>query len=230
MASILLVEDDIQVSSFISKGLREHSHQVTAFTCGSEVIEEAMSGLYDVIILDVMLPDLSGIQVCQVLRKRKNITPVIILSALDSPDEKIEGLNAGADDYLGKPFLFAELLARIEAQLRRMDFVKGINDFQTYGGLIINTEEKTATREGVKIDLSPLEYKLLLFLMRNREKALSRTRIAQSVWDMDFDSNTNIVDVYINFLRKKIDKGFSSPLIHTIKGTGYMLKEAANEP
>lgn len=229
MASILLVEDDVQVISFISKGLREHSNTVTALSSGSEAVEEAMFTQYDVIILDIMLPDISGIQVCQVLRKRKNITPIIILSALDSPDEKIEGLKAGADDYLGKPFLFEELLARIEAQLRRMDFVKGVTDFQAYSGLTINTEERCAYRDNQRIELSPLEYKLLLYLMRNREKALSRTRIAQSVWDIDFDSNTNTVDVYINFLRKKIDKGFAFPLIHTIKGTGYMLKQMPDE-
>ncbi|MBW8687149.1 response regulator transcription factor [Chitinophaga rhizophila] len=225
MASVLLVEDDPQVIAFIKKGLNEHSFNVTAASKGYDGIEEAMSAPYDIIILDIMLPDISGLQVCQLLRQRKNISPIIILSALDSSLEKVEGLKAGADDYLSKPFLFEELLARIEAQLRRVDFVKGITNLHSYGGVTINTDEKTAFRDGIKLELSPLEYKLLLYLMRNREKALARIRIAQSVWNMDFESNTNIVDVYINFLRKKIDKGFSEPLIHTVKGTGYMFKQ-----
>lgn len=229
MANILFVEDDPQVIAFVARGLKEHSYKVTTSTTGTAGIDEAMSFAFDIVILDVMLPDISGLEVCKLLRKRKIISPVIMLSALDSSAEKVEGLKAGADDYLGKPFLFAELLARIEAQLRRMEFVKGVPEFQSYGGITINTDEKSAFRDNIKLELSPLEYKLLLFLMRNREKALSRTLIAQSVWNVDFESNTNTVDVYMNFLRKKIDRNFSHPLIHTIRGTGYMLKDMAHE-
>lgn len=229
MGNILLVEDDPQVAAFVTKGLEEHSFKVASSARGTDGVDQAMSFPFDVIILDIMLPDISGLEVCKLLRKRKVTSPIIFLSALDSSMEKVEGLKAGADDYLGKPFLFEELLARIEAQIRRMEFGKGLPDLQSYGGLVINTEEKSVSRDGVKMELSPLEYKLLLYLTRNRGKALSRTLIAQSVWNLDFDSSTNTVDVYINFLRKKIDKGFSHPLIHTIKGTGYMLKDLTNE-
>lgn len=229
MANILVIEDDSRVASFIEKGLSEHSYTVTVAEKGFIGIDEAMSFTYDLIILDIMLPDISGVEVCKVLRMRKVITPILILSALDNSEEKVEGLRAGADDYLGKPFLFEELLARIQAQLRRIEFNKGITEFQSYAGVEINVDEQSATRDGKELDLSPLEYKLLLYFMRNREKALSRTLIAQAVWNIDFDSTTNTVDVYINFLRKKLDKEFSQPLIHTIKGTGYMLKQKADE-
>lgn len=224
MVSILLIEDDKRVASFIHKGLTEKSYQVQVAGTGLEAIDNALSFSYDIIILDVMLPDMTGFEVCKILRKRKNLSPIIILSALDSPEEKVEGLKAGADDYLSKPFLFDELLARIQAQMRRIEFNKGIVDIQSYGGVTINVDEQSAARDGTILELSPLEYKLLLYLMRNREKALSRIQIAQSVWNANFDSNTNVVDVYINFLRKKLDRGFSHPLIHTIKGTGYMFK------
>ncbi|RAJ05419.1 two-component system copper resistance phosphate regulon response regulator CusR [Chitinophaga skermanii] len=224
MSNILLIEDDPRVASFISKGLQEKAFQVNAVANGMNGIDEALAFPYEIIILDIMLPDMSGFEVCKILRRRKNISPIIILSALDSPDEKVEGLQAGADDYLSKPFLFDELLARIQAQLRRVEFNKGIVEVQSYGGVVINTDEQNATRDGQALALSPLEYRLLLYLMRNREKALSRIQIGQSVWNTSFDTNTNTVDVYINFLRKKIDKGFDQPLIHTIKGTGYMFK------
>ncbi|MFD2520331.1 response regulator transcription factor [Emticicia soli] len=229
MANILLIEDDKRVASFIHKGLTEKSYLVKIVDNGFEGVEEAMSYPYDVIILDIMLPDIYGFEVCKILRKRKNLSPIIILSSLDSPEEKVEGLKAGADDYLSKPFLFEELLARIQAQLRRVEFNKGMVDIQKYAGVVINADEQSATRDGKPLNLSPLEYKLLLYFMRNRERALSRIQIVQAVWDLNFDTNTNVVDVYINFLRKKLDKDFSQPLIHTIKGTGYMFKMKSNE-
>lgn len=224
MVKILLVEDDTRVASFVNQGLTENLYQVKTVNTGTEAVQEAMVNEYDVIILDIMLPDMDGFQICNLLRRRKLITPIIILSALDSPEEKVKGLQSGADDYLSKPFLFDELLARINAQLRRMEFSKGIIEFQRYAGVEINVDEQSATRDGKELNLSPLEYKLLLFFMKNREKALSRVSIAQSVWNIHFDYTTNTVDVYINFLRKKLDKGFSQPLLHTVKGTGYMLK------
>lgn len=229
MANILLIEDDERIASFIDKGLTEHCYRIQVTGMGQAGLEEAMTGAYDVIILDIMLPDISGFEVCKLLRRRRITTPIIMLSALGSPEEKVEGLQSGADDYLGKPFLFEELLARIQAQLRRTEFGHGIVEFQRYGGVTINLNEQSASRDGRELELSPLEYKLLLFLMRNREKALSRTMIARTVWNQQFDSSTNTVDVYINFLRKKVDKGFSQPLIHTIKGTGYMLKQKIDE-
>jgi DNA-binding response OmpR family regulator len=225
MIKILLIEDDVRVASFIEKGLIENLFQVKVVSEGFTGVKEAMANNYDLIILDVMLPGMEGFEVCKLLRKRKIIIPIIFLSALDSPEEKVRGLKCGADDYLSKPFLFDELLARIQAQIRRIEFSKGVVEFQKYGGVTINMDEQSAMRDGQSLELSQLEFKLLVFLMKNREKAISRIAIAQSVWNIQFDYTTNTVDVYINFLRKKLDKGFAKPLIHTIKGTGYMLKE-----
>ncbi|WP_199120189.1 response regulator transcription factor [Pedobacter sp. ASV28] len=225
MIKILLIEDDVRVASFIEKGLIENLFQVKVVSEGFTGVKEAMANNYDLIILDVMLPGMEGFEVCKLLRKRKIIIPIIFLSALDSPEEKVRGLKCGADDYLSKPFLFDELLARIQAQIRRIEFSKGVVEFQKYGGVTINMDEQSAMRDEQSLELSQLEFKLLVFLMKNREKAISRIAIAQSVWNIQFDYTTNTVDVYINFLRKKLDKGFAKPLIHTIKGTGYMLKE-----
>ncbi len=232
MAKILLIEDDARVASFISKGLTESLHQVTAANTGKEGIVTAMQEAFDMIILDVMLPDMDGFEICAWLRKRKNTTPVLILSALDTPEEKVKGLQLGADDYLAKPFLFDELLARIDAQMRRVAYSKGAteNEDYAYAGVLLNMAEQSASRDNKPLDLSPREFRLLVFLMKNRERALSRVAIAQAVWNIHFDHTSNTVDVYINYLRKKLDKGFAQPLIHTVKGTGYMLKQKYDEP
>ncbi|WJS93253.1 response regulator transcription factor [Flavobacterium johnsoniae] len=229
MNKVLLVEDDPRVASFIIRGLEEQLYQVKNVNKGFDAINEVMENEYDIIILDIMLPDLTGFEVCEILRGRKIIVPILILSALDTPHEKVKGLQAGADDYLAKPFMFEELLARINAQLRRSEFSSGIIDFQSYAGIEINMKEQSATRDGKELNLSSRELKLLIFFMKNREKALSRIAIAEAVWNLDLDMNTNTVDVYINYLRNKIDKNFPTPLIHTIKGTGYMLKNKINE-
>ncbi len=229
MTRVLLVEDDERVASFIKKGLTESLCQVRLVSTGNAAISEASQNEFDIIILDIMLPEMDGFEVCQLLRRRNNTTPIIILSALDTPEEKVKGLQYGADDYLTKPFIFEELLARMRAQLRRVEFGKGIIEFQRYAGVEINMSEQSATRDGKKLDLSPREFQLLLFLMRNREKALTRVSIAQAVWSIDFDHSSNTVDVYINYLRNKLDKGFKTPLIHTIKGTGYLFKHKKDE-
>ncbi|WP_294961617.1 response regulator transcription factor [uncultured Flavobacterium sp.] len=229
MNKVLLVEDDPRVASFITRGLEEQLYQVKNVSKGFDAINEVMENSYDIIILDIMLSDLSGFEVCEVLRNRKIIVPILILSALDTPQEKVRGLKAGADDYLAKPFLFEELLARINAQLRRTEFSSGVLDFQSYAGIKINMKEQSATRDGKDLKLSSRELKLLIFFMKNRETALSRIAIAEAVWDMDLDMSINTVDVYINYLRNKIDKNFPFPLIHTIKGTGYMLKNKVHE-
>lgn len=229
MNKVLLVEDDPRVASFIIRGLEEQLYQVKNVNKGFDAINEVMENTYDIIILDIMLPDLTGFEVCEILRGRKIIVPILILSALDTPHEKVKGLQAGADDYLAKPFMFEELLARINAQLRRSEFSSGIIDFQSYAGIEINMKEQSASRDGKELNLSSRELKLLIFFMKNREKALSRIAIAEAVWNLDLDMNTNTVDVYINYLRNKIDKNFPTPLIHTIKGTGYMLKNKINE-
>lgn len=229
MYRILLAEDDKRVASFISKGLEENSYRVKSVHEGYQAIQELMQNEFDIVILDIMLPDISGIEVCTLLRTRKITTPIIIVSALDTPEEKVKGLQSGADDYISKPFLFDELLARINAQLRRIEFSKGILDSQSYAGVEINMREQSAARDGKDLNLSPREFSLLVFLMKNREQALSRTAIAQAVWNINFDSSSNTVDVYINYLRSKLDKNFAVPLIHTIKGTGYMLKQKDND-
>ena len=229
MNRILLTEDDTRVASFIRKGLEQHLFQVLVAGTGHEALNAITGSEFDIIILDIMLPDISGFEICTLLRQRKNTTPIIILSALDTPEEKIRGLESGADDYLAKPFLFDELLARINAQLRRVAFSKGIVGFDKYAGIEMNTREQSASRDGTDLNLSPREFKLLAFLMKNREKALSRVSIAQAVWNINFDTTSNTVDVYINYLRNKLDKGFAQPLIHTIKGTGYMLKQKAHD-
>ncbi|RKR11559.1 two-component system copper resistance phosphate regulon response regulator CusR [Flavobacterium sp. 90] len=229
MNRVLLVEDDPRVASFISRGLEENLYQVKSVSKGYDAINEVMENDYDIIILDIMLPDITGFEVCEVLRNRKILLPILILSALDTPHEKVKGLQSGADDYLAKPFLFEELLARINAQLRRAEFSTGILDFQSYAGIEINMKEQSATRDGKELNLSSRELKLLIFFMKNRETALSRIAIAQAVWTIDLDMNSNTVDVYINYLRNKVDKNFATPLIHTIKGTGYMLKQKSHE-
>ncbi|MEO8533873.1 MAG: response regulator transcription factor [Flavobacterium sp.] len=229
MNKVLLVEDDPRVASFITRGLEEHLYQIKHVSKGFDAINEVKENEFDIIILDIMLPDITGFEVCEILRSRKIIVPILILSALDTPHEKVRGLQAGADDYLAKPFLFEELLARINAQLRRSEFSNGILDFQSYAGVEINMNEQSATRDGKELHLSSRELKLLIFFMKNREKALSRIAIAQAVWSIDLDMSSNTVDVYINYLRNKIDKNFPVPLIHTIKGTGYMLKKKVHE-
>ena len=229
MNRVLLVEDDPRVASFILRGLEENLYQVKSVSKGYDAINEVMENDFDIIILDIMLPDITGFEVCEVLRNRKILVPILILSALDTPHEKVKGLQSGADDYLAKPFLFEELLARINAQLRRAEFSSGILDFQSYAGIEINMKEQSATRDGKELNLSSRELKLLIFFMKNRETALSRIAIAQAVWSIDLDMNSNTVDVYINYLRNKVDKNFATPLIHTIKGTGYMLKQKSHE-
>ncbi|GAB3969041.1 response regulator transcription factor [Spirosoma terrae] len=229
MISILVTEDDSRVAAFIKKGLEENMNQVTVVPTGKAAVDEATINDYDLIILDIMLPDIDGFEVCSILRRRQNTTHIIMLSALDTPEEKVKGLQCGADDYLSKPFVFEELVARINALRRRVEYSNGIVDYYRYAGVEINIEQQSVTRDGKELILTPREFNLLVFLMRNREKVLSRITIAQSVWDIHFDTTSNYVDVYINYLRNKLDKGFSQPLIHTIKGRGYMLKQKANE-
>ncbi|GAA4784288.1 response regulator transcription factor [Olivibacter ginsenosidimutans] len=225
MAKILLIEDDDRLANFIQKGLEEQLYAVSRAHNGYEALAVTQDITFDLIILDIMLPDISGFQICTTLRERKITTAILILSALNTTDEKVKGLQAGADDYLGKPFHFEELLARINAHLRRKSFERGITDTQKYADLEINIAEQTAKRAGKTILLSPREYKLLLFLLNHREHIVSRTQIAEAVWDIHFNTHTNVVDVYINYLRNKVDKGFDFPLIHTVKGRGYLLKQ-----
>jgi len=230
MIKCLLVEDDVRIASFVREGLSEKGFLVDIASSGYEAVERISGVDYDVVILDIMLPGIDGYEVCKITRKRNIKSIIIILSALGDHEEKIKGLEAGADDFMIKPFHFRELLARIQAQLRRKQMEKGIFEDNRYAGIEIDLNANTVTRSGRKIDLTPRELSLLMYMMRNRERVLSRTEITEAVWDIHFSSHTNVVDVYINYLRNKIDKDFEDKLIHTIKGRGYQLKLKPHEP
>ncbi len=230
MVKCLLVEDDERIASFVKEGLSEKGYLVDTVDSGYEAISRINSVDYDVVILDIMLPDIDGYEVCKITRKRNIKSIIIILSALGDPEEKIRGLEAGADDFMIKPFHFRELLARINAQLRRKQMEKGVFEDNRYADIEIDVNSNAVTRSGRKIELTPREFNLLMYLMRNRERVLSRTEITEAVWDIHFSSHTNVVDVYINYLRNKIDKDFDDKLIHTIKGRGYQLKQKHHEP
>jgi heavy metal response regulator len=220
---ILVIEDEPGVAGFLRKGLREASYAVDMADTGSDGCELACSTAYDVIVLDLMLPGMDGFTVLQTLRARDVRTPVICLTARDAVDDRIKGLDLGADDYLPKPFSFSELLARIRALLRRGETL-GTNPI-IVGDLSVDVVARSVHRAGKRIDLSPHEYALLEYLVRNTGHVLSRTMILEHVWEMSQDPITNVVDVQVNRLRKKVDKGFGHPLIHTIRGVGYVLRE-----
>jgi two-component system copper resistance phosphate regulon response regulator CusR len=222
MARIFLVEDEERVAAFIKKALEENKHQVDLIRDGAEAIKLIATKTYDLIILDVSLPYVNGIEVCRHIRQKDKDMPILMLTALDSIDDKVKGLNTGADDYMVKPFHFKELLARIEALLRRKN--ADSENILTLGDITLNTNNNTVERDGRKITLTTKEYALLELLMRNSNKILSRQTIAQKVWGIDFDSGTNVVDVYMNYLRNKVEKGFDEKYIHTVIGKGYIFK------
>jgi two-component system, OmpR family, copper resistance phosphate regulon response regulator CusR len=223
--NILLIEDEHNVASFITKGLEEEGMKVTASHNGEEGLGLALNGKYDLIILDLILPGLDGLDVCKNLREEKgNETPIIMLTALDSTENIVTGLNTGADDYLPKPFKFQELLARIQAITRRAQ--KNSNHrVLSFEDLSLNLDTKVVERSGKIIKLTAREFTLLEFFMRNPQKVLSRLEIFQHVWEVNFDLGTNIIDVYVNYLRNKVDKSFSDRLIHTVVGMGYVMKK-----
>jgi two-component system, OmpR family, copper resistance phosphate regulon response regulator CusR len=221
---ILLIEDEPKVSSFIKKGLEEQTYEVDQAYDGVFGIKLSLQEEYDLIILDLILPYKNGLEVCREIRMHKLSVPILMLTALGSTDDKITGLDAGADDYLTKPFEFKELLARIRALTRRTsDTVVGeklgISDLE------MDMVTKTVTRAGKPVSLTAREFALLYYLLRNKGRVVSRVDITEQVWETSFDTGSNVIDVYINFLRKKIDKGQSGKLIHTLVGMGYVLKE-----
>jgi two-component system copper resistance phosphate regulon response regulator CusR len=222
---ILLVEDEAKVASFIRRALEEESYAVDVSADGAEGLElarDAKDGRYDLIILDVMLPGLSGMEILRVLRKEQINAPVLILTARSQVDQKVKGLDAGADDYLTKPFAIEELLARVRVLLRRGSGEAG--GVLQVEDLILNPASRDVTRGGRRIELTSKEYALLEYLMRNVGRVLTRPMIAEHVWNLDFDTFTNVIDVYVNYLRNKIDRGWERKLIHTVRGTGYVLK------
>lgn len=218
---ILLVEDERNVAAFIKKGLEEEFYSVDVAEDGSEGLLMGTSSDYDLIILDVMLPGMNGIEICKKIRERDRRVPILMLTAVDSVESKVQGLESGADDYLTKPFAFSELLARIKALLRRAPDI--VNEL-TIDNLRIDLLSRRVFRGGREITLTPKEFSLLEYLLRNNGRVLSRTQIIENVWGYNFDPGSNVVDVHIKFLREKIDSDTEKKLIHTIRGAGYILK------
>ena len=220
---ILLVEDEKKLAHFIGRRLKEENFAVEVVHDGMLAIEAALSKPFDLVILDILLPGKDGFQVVSEIRRAKPQLPVLMLTARDKVDDKIKGLGLGADDYLTKPFEFGELLARIQSLMRRSGAVT--QTALRVGDLELDTVIRRATRGGKVIELSTREFLLLEFLMRNKNRILTRKTIAQHIWGYTFESGTNIVDVYVSYLRKEIDEPFEKKLIHTVHGAGYMLKE-----
>jgi heavy metal response regulator len=220
---ILLVEDEKKVASFIKRGLEEEHFTVDVAYDGESGEFMALTSEYDLIILDILLPKKNGFEVLKSLRANGIQTPILILTAKGSIDDKVEGLNSGADDYLTKPFAFAELIARIRSLLRRTSSEK--SNIIKVADLELDTVKHIAKRGEKIIELTAREYSLLEYFMRNKGRVLTRTMIAEHIWDYHFDTGSNIIDVYVRRLRKKIDEGFPKKLIHTIRGVGYIIKE-----
>ena len=219
---LLIVEDEAKTAAYLRKGLQEHGFLPDVVSDGRDALQMAKSGTYDLAILDIMLPGLDGLSVLRDLRSSGSLLPVLLLTALDSIPDRVRGLEMGADDYLVKPFAFSELLARIRTILRRGSSRQP--EALSIGDLEMNLIRRKVLRAGQKLDLSPKEFALLSLLMRRSGDVLSRTLIAEHVWDMNFDSDTNVVDVHIRRLRSKVDDPFEQKLIHTVRGAGYVLE------
>src|SRR3954454_11910751 len=217
---VLVVEDEKRIADFLSRGLQSAGYAVDVVHSGGDAIERVHSTEYDLVVLDLGLPDTDGLQVLQKIKNRKTVPPVLILSARDSVDDRVKGLEVGADDYLVKPFAYVELLARVRVLLRRG---QPTPERLQVGDLSLDCIRRKVTRSGENIELAPKEISILEYMMRNRGRPLSRTMIVEHVWDMDYDGLTNIVDVYIRHLRSKIDDKFTTKMIHTVRGIGYML-------
>ncbi len=219
---VLVIEDESGVAGFLKKGLREASYAVDLADNGTDGLHKALTETYDAIVLDLMLPGVDGFSILREVRSRDIRTPVICLTARDNVDDRIKGLDLGADDYLAKPFSFSELLARLRALLRRGQELH--SNPIAVADLSVDVAARCVRRGDRRIDLSPTEYALLEYLARSAGQVLSRTMILEHVWDMNHDPMTNVIDVHINRLRKKVDSGFDPPLIHTIRGAGYVLR------
>ncbi|MEJ2193407.1 MAG: response regulator transcription factor [Ignavibacteriaceae bacterium] len=220
---ILIVEDEKKVASFLKKGLEQEYYSVDVAFDGKEGLKFVFSNEYDLIILDIMLPLLDGISALKEIRKEKIETPVLMLTAKDTIDDKVVGLDSGADDYLAKPFAFEELLARVRALLRRKEKSKPL--VLSADDLTIDILAHKVTRSNKEIILTPKEHSILEYLLRNKNHVVSRMKLTEHVYEYQFDPDTNVIDVYVNKLRNKIDKDFNHPLLHTVRGIGYMIKE-----
>lgn len=219
---LLVVEDEKKVASFIKQGLEEESYAVDVASDGEEGLGMALDRVHDLIILDILLPKMDGLRILQELRREKVTTPVLLLTVRATIEDKVLGLDAGADDYLTKPFAFEELLARVRALLRRR--AEAEPPVLQVADLTLDPARHVVARGGEKIELTPREFALLAYFMRNPGRVLTRTTISEHVWDYNFDTMTNVIDVYVNYLRKKIDAGREPKLIHTVRGVGYVLK------
>ena len=224
MAKIILVEDEINIASFIERGLREFGHEVSVVYDANAGWELLQNESFDLLILDIIMPGMNGLELCRMYRQRFGYhSPVVMLTALGTTDDIVKGLDAGADDYLVKPFSFQELEARIKALLRRSKEVP-VQQL-VCGDLILDCTLRRARRGNMDIDLTVKEYRLLEYFLLHQRAVLSRLTLLRDVWDKNFDTNTNVVDVYVNYLRAKIDKGFEDKLIHTVVGVGYMMTD-----
>lgn len=223
---ILVVEDDIEAQRYLVNGLKEAGHVVDDAADGETGLTLALSRPYDVAIVDRMLPKKDGLKLVEELREHSNATPVLFLSALSEVDDRVKGLKAGGDDYLTKPYAFVELLARIDALMRRRQ-PSAVKTRLQVGDLELDLLTRTAKRGDAVIDLQPREFRLLEYLMRHASQVVTRTMLLESVWEYHFDPQTNVIDVHISRLRAKIDKGFEIPLLHTVRGAGYMIRARA---
>ncbi len=234
---ILVVEDETNVASFIRKGLSEEGYEVSLAFDGNTGLQMALANSFDLIILDIMLPDINGLQVCRDIRKNNRRIAILFLTALGTSENVVIGLDSEADDYLVKPFKFIELLARIKTLLRRTELTSATpgspqteSEIYQVADLVLNNYTKTVTRGERTISLTSTEYRLLLLFLKNPKRVLGRLDILERVWGVDFDLGTNVVDVYVNYLRKKIDRDKRQKLIHTVIGMGYVLKETDENP
>jgi len=224
MEKILLIEDDQRLSNLLANGLESAGFEVNSADNGELGLEKALQMDFDLVVTDILMPIRDGLSFCKEIKKQKPNLPVIMLTALGTTNEKLDGFDAGADDYMTKPFEILELIARIKVLLKRSPKKQSVSTLKYYD-IEINLEKKSVTRNGIHIKLTPKELNLLIFMMENPEKVLSRNEISEKVWGIDFDTGTNFIDVYINYLRKKIDKDFDTKLIHTKSGMGFILQK-----
>ncbi len=220
---VLMIEDEPVIADFVVSGLREAGHNVDSVTNGNDGLHRALNENYDAIVLDRMLPGMDGIRVMQTLRERGNRTPVLMLSSLADVDQRVEGLRSGADDYLAKPFAFIEVLARLEALLRRQSGAAEVVTQLRVADLEMDLLKRVVQRDGQVLELQPREFRLLEYLMRHADQVVTRTMLLEAVWDYHFDPQTNVIDVHISRLRQKIDRDRAVALLHTVRGSGYLI-------
>jgi len=223
---ILIVEDDLEAAEAMDRGLTEAGHACTRSADGEEGLAASRAGEFDVMIVDRMMPKMDGVTLIETLRREGDQTPVLFLSALGEINDRVAGLKAGGDDYLVKPYAFAELIARVEALSRRRE-TGSVQTLLRVGELEMDLIGRTVHRQGKEIDLQPREFQLLEFMMRHAGQSVTRTMLLENVWDYHFDPQTNVIDVHISRLRAKIDKGFDRPLLHTVRGAGYMVRDGS---